>query len=409
LFLTPQLPYPPEQGTSLRNFNIIRGLVQQYRVTLLSFVDSPPTAGALEHLNGCDQVMTVPVPIRSTTTRLRRMVVDGRPDMAHRLQSVEFSKVLTKLLEQDAETGYPFDIVQVEGIEMAFAIELVRGASPQSRILFDNHNAEHMLQRRSLAADRAVPKRWPAAGYSWIQVSRLRRYERWVCNSADHVVAVSEEDRRLLLELGLESPVSVVPNSIDVLDYAPVKAQRTDIDLVFVGKMDYRPNVDAVLWFANEIWPHIRQSRPETTLAIVGQKPHSRLSSLSDQDGMTITGRVEKVQPYLRRSQIFIMPFRVGGGTRLKLIEAMASARPVVSTTIGAEGFDVESGEQLILADEPSEFAQAILELLDNRTMQSSLGERAQRFAEQYDWRRVAPRFAQIYSTMLSNGETQGR
>ena len=161
LFLTPQLPYPPEQGTSLRNYNIIRGLVEQYRVYLLSFTDSPPTAGALEHLNGCDQVLTVPAPQRSTATRLRRMVVDSRPDMAHRLQSAAFSEALTKLLERDTgpESGArpPFDIVQVEGIEMAFAIELLRAATPQSRILFDDHNAEYRLQRRSLAAAWPTP------------------------------------------------------------------------------------------------------------------------------------------------------------------------------------------------------------------------------------------------------------
>jgi glycosyltransferase involved in cell wall biosynthesis len=295
--------------------------------------------------------------------------------------------------------------VQIEGIEMAFAMEQLRRVSPRSKILFDDHNAEYMLQERSLAADRAVPRRWPAAAYSWIQASRLKRYERYVCNSADHVVAVSEEDRRLLQQLSLESPVSVIPNSIDVQDYAPATGQRIDYDLVFVGKMDYRPNVDAVLWFANEIWPDILRSRPESTLAIVGQKPHVRLSSLAEQQGVTITGRVEKVQPYLQRSRIFIMPFRVGGGTRLKLIEAMASGLPIVSTTIGAEGFEVESGQQLILADEPSEFAQAILGLLADQGLSARLGEAAQRFAEQYDWRRITPRFAQIYAAMLANDE----
>ena len=407
LLLTPQLPYPPEQGTSLRNFNILRGLLERHGVTLLSFVDSPVSTEAEKHLSGCEDVITVPAPMRSVATRLRRMLTDSRPDMAHRLQSSNFVNSLTNVLMAGggdaSRPRSPFDVLQVEGIEMAFAIEHAQSICPELQILFDDHNAEYELQRRAYLADRHVPKRWPAAAYSLIQAPRLQRYERWACNTADHVVAVSEEDRRLIQGLGVRSSITVIPNSIDVADYMPNETMPEDIDLVFVGKMDYRPNVDAVLWFAHAIWPLIRQERPDVSWAIVGQKPHPRLESVAKQEGVTITGRVEKVQPYLQRSRIFIMPFRVGSGTRLKLIEALASGLAIVSTTVGAEGFSVRSGEELSLADEPAEFAAAILALLGDPDQRSRLGERAVRFAQQYDWRRVIPRFNEIYGDLLAS------
>jgi glycosyltransferase involved in cell wall biosynthesis len=401
LVLTPQLPYPPEQGTSLRNYNILRGLWLRYRVSLLSFVTERPTAEAEKHLSGCDEVITVPVPKRVLATRLSRMITDRRPDMAHRLHSAAFNQALAQQLRSAQSRQDAYHLVQIEGIELSFAATIVRKLSPRTKILFDDHNVEYELQRRAFLADRTNPRRWPAAVYSRIQASRLRSYERHIGNSVDHVVAVSATDGRLLRELGLNTPVSVIPNSIDVHDYAPDQATAETYDLLFLGKMDYRPNVDAVLWFADEVWPQLTSQRPETTWAIVGKNPHPRLDSLKGVKGITITGRVDRVQPYLHGSRVCLMPFRVGSGTRLKLIEAMASRRAIVSTTVGAEGFDLQTGQQLVIADDPSAFADATLALLGDSQKRKALGQAAQRFAEQYDWRLVVPRFYAIIDGML--------
>lgn len=409
LQLTPQLPYPPEQGTSLRNYNILRGLWQRYSVTLMSFVASPPSAEALYRLSGCDEVITVPVPRRTMATRLFRLITDSRPDMAHRLHSPAFSQVLAEhLQEKGAERAGAFRVVQIEGIELSFAAQIVRAISPRTKILFDDHNVEYELQRRAYLADRSTPGRWPAAIYSRIQMSRLLAYERQVCNSVDHVVAVSEADGRLLRDLNLSTPVSVIPNSIDVREYAVQEQPPERFDLLFVGKMDYRPNVDAVLWFAEEVWPRLKAHRPGINWAIVGKNPHPRLTSLRKEKGITITGRVERVQSYLHGSKICLMPFRVGSGTRLKLIEAMASGRAVVSTTVGAEGFDLRPGEHLLLADDPATFADSVLGLLANDQRRRELGKAAGLFARQYDWRLVAPRLYRIIDGLLGNDASGG-
>jgi glycosyltransferase involved in cell wall biosynthesis len=171
-------------------------------------------------------------------------------------------------------------------------------------------------------------------------------------------------------------------------------------DLVFIGKMDYRPNVDAVLWFVDEVWPGIVAERPSATFAIVGQKPHPRLERLRGVPGVTLTGWVESVTPYLLGASVFIMPFRIGSGTRLKLIEAMAAAKAIVSTPIGAEGFAVRDGQELLLAETAEEMGTAVRHLLNHPQERQQLGQNARQFAQQYDWRQVIPRFDVLYQSL---------
>jgi polysaccharide biosynthesis protein PslH len=406
LILTPQLPYPPRQGAGLRNFYIIRGLAGRHRLALLSYYeedqrDDPEAIGPLLEL--CTAVNTVPAPQRSQARRLRQLFTSPLPDMAHRLHSTDFEARVRQLLSRQR-----FDVVQIEGIELAWLIDLIRETSPGSRIVFDNHNAESELQRRAFLTDLPHAGRWPAALYSWLQLGRLRRFERWACRQADAVTAVSEADRRHLEQLAPGLAVSVIPNCIDVWETGQGARQVPSpgycYDLLLSGKMDYRPNIDAALWFAAEIWPRIRQARPQTTWAIVGQRPHRRLSHLAQSPGITITGQVERVEPYLAGAGVFVMPFRLGSGTRLKLIEAMAVGKAVVSTAAGAEGFAVRHQQELYLADTPSDFATAVLHLLADETERTRLGQAAQAFAQQYDWRQVMPRFDDVYRRILETG-----
>lgn len=397
LLLTPQWPYPPQQGTSLRNFYVLRALAQRHAVTLLSLAESDQTADP-QHLGEWARVRPpVAVPARTTARRLAQLLTTRAPDMALRLRSAALEVALTDLLQQEL-----FDAVQIEGIELAWAIDTIRTAGT-ARIVLDCHNAETELQRRAGQGDRARPARWPAAVYSAIQAGRLRRYERSALRAADAVIAVSEEDRRHLETLaGDGRPIACIPNAIDVDNYrwaGPVPAEAR-FDLVFTGKMDYRPNVDGVLWFAEAVWPLVRQARPATTWAIVGQRPHARLDSLRGRAGITITGRVEQVQPYLAGAGVYVIPLRIGSGTRLKLIESMAASCAVVSTTVGAEGFPVQSGREIVLADTPEDFAAAVLGLLANPARRAELGANARAFAAQYDWRQVAPLFDSIYDRL---------
>ncbi|MCA9945743.1 MAG: glycosyltransferase [Anaerolineales bacterium] len=400
LLLTPQLPYPPHQGTSLRNFHIIRGLAQACEVSLLSFLE-PGQSVALDQIaplaNLCQKIETVPVPQRTKSKRLQQLLTTRRPDMAHRLFSEAYNNKLLQMLQANE-----FDIVQIEGIELARYLPTIRRGSPKSKIVFDDHNAETELQRRNFLTDLRQPRRWVAAAYSAEQVRRLGKFERWVCQQADWVTAVSHPDKVHLEKLaGEKTPITVIPNSLDVQQFQLKQTETIPSDIVFSGKMDYRPNVDAVLWFVADVWPIIRRERPSTTFTVVGQKPHARLERLRDEPGITLTGWVERVEPYLAGAKLFVLPFRVGSGTRLKLIEAMAAGKALVSTAVGAEGFPVADNREIRLVDDAVGFGTAVLHLLNQPEERQRLGLAAQQFAQQYDWRVVVPKFLEIYQRLL--------
>lgn len=401
LLLTPQLPYPPHQGTSLRNFNLIAQLAKQHRVCLLTFLEpdqSLDDAGPL--LDMCEWIDTVPVPRRSSTLRLRQMLTTRRPDMAWRLWSPAFRDRLAMRLAEA-----PFDVVQIEAIELApylLTVSRARRESAESSplIVYEDHNAEWVLQKRACLTDLRAPGRWAAAAYSFVQWMRLKRYEADACRLADCVIAVSEADRDAILAIAPEVSVIIVPNGVDLDEYTGYEGPVQPFDLVFTGKMDFRPNVDAMLWFGQEVWPLIRQHRPEARLAIVGQRPHSRLDPLQEMAGITVTGWVADVRPYIAGATVYIAPLRVGGGTRLKLLQAMAMQAAIVATSLGAEGFPVMHGRELLLADTPAKFAQAVLALLGDPEQRAQLGRAARRFVETtYGWDTLVPKLEALYDS----------
>jgi len=408
LLLMPQVPFPPHQGTTIRNFNLLAQLSERHVIDLLCFAGSLGEAEQVGPLNRlCNDVSLVPAPQRSMWKRVQSLVVTSLPDMALRLGSPVFESMLAQVVQSGT-----YDIVQVEGIEMGPYLLWLRrwiDALPhlekRPRIVFEDHNAEYVLQQRAYEMDRHHARRWVGAAYSWIQWHRLRQYEAAVCRSADAVVAVSDADAAALESLvpGLR-PV-VVPNGVDLLRYDPARVDALPLGskvLLFTGKMDFRPNVDGVLWFCDEVWPHIRQRIPDAHFLIVGRDPHPRLDRLRDLPGVRLTGYVEDTLPYFAAAAVYVVPLRVGGGTRLKVLEAMAMALPIVSTRLGSEGLGLESGQEAVLADTPTSFATAVVKLLQDGSAGRKLGETAQRFVRRrYDWAAIVPRLEDLYASLV--------
>ena len=396
LLLTPQRPYPPHQGTTLRNFNLVKELSRRHTVCVLTFLEpdqNPDAPGPLPNL--CQWVDTLPVPQRTTSLRLQQMLTTRRPDMSWRLWAPAFTERLANHLNNE-----PFDVVQIEGIEMAPYLATIQAAQSRPQIIYDAHNAEWILQYRAFTADVKNPVRWIAAAYSWVQWRRLRRYEANLMRHVDHTIAMSEPDKAALLDVDKNVPITVIPNGVDLAAYGQFSGTPIPYDLVFTGKMDFRPNIDAVLWFGQQVLPLIQAQRPETTFAIVGQRPHPRLDVLKNIPGLTITGYVDDVKPYIAGAAVYVAPLRVGGGTRLKLMEAMAMGKAIVSTRVGAEGFPVTDQQELIFADEPEQFAKNVLALLENPVRQAELGQAGKSFAQaNYGWDSLIPRFEKIYQT----------
>ena len=222
----------------------------------------------------------------------------------------------------------------------------------------------------------------------------MLRFERRALGRFDGVLAVSDADSASLTRLypeAVRAPIHVVPTGVDTEFFKPTAPSALSRRLVFTGSMDWLPNEDAMLFFCREIFPSIRAEEPEVTLSIVGRAPTPAVARLAQDAGITVTGRVEDVRPHISESAVYVVPLRIGGGTRLKIFEAMAMGKAVVSTAVGAEGLPVRHGEHLLLADEPAAFATAVVRLLRDADARGRLESAARALVvEQYDWSAVA-------------------
>jgi len=391
LFLTPQLPHPPKQGTAIRNWGLIKSLSLHHEITLLSFGD---TNSISDELRGtCKEVHAVPVPHRTTLNRLRDLIFSPLPDLAHRLASKKFSEKFKFLI-----TNYKFDAVFIEGLELAPYL-FTDYQLPIT--IFDAHNAETILQRRAYENDIRNIKRLPAALYSLIQTRKLANFEAEICQTVNHVTCVSQEDATALRALVPTLNPIIVPNGIFLSDYTSnFQLPTSNFKLVFTGKMDYRPNIDAVIWFANEIFPKIKNGIPETQFTIVGQKPTQAVKSLESINGIKVTGAVDDIRPHIGGATVYVAPLRMGGGTRFKLLEAMALKKPIVSTTIGAEGFAIQNGREMLIADDANDFAQAVITLLRDESKRRALSKAGYEFVKGYDWGEIVPAIERILASV---------
>ncbi len=415
LLLTPQLPYPPRQGTTIRNYNLISELAHNHTVDLLTFLAPGEKLTTDNPLNKiCRTALAAVQPERTLAHRGRDTLTRRLPDMALRLESDEMRSLTRQLVEANA-----YDIVQTEGIEMAQYGALARERAADRGIrtawVFDDHNCEYLLQKRSATTDLRNPSRWVAAAYSLAQWQKLESYERQICRQADAVVAVSPADAEALQALVPDLEVTVVSNGIDLDLYPYVgspdvgaeAANGASPNLVFTGKMDYRPNIDAALWFGQNVLPLIRKDRDDVRFQIVGMNPHPRLDELRANPAIEITGMVPETISYIQNSAVYVIPMRVGGGTRFKALEAMASGKPIVTTSLGVEGIPVKDEQELMFADTPEAFADAVLHLLQEdevtRAKRHELGLSARAFVEShYGWQQIVPRLEALYQSTIS-------
>ena len=448
LILSPYPPYPPHGGGTMRIYQLIRGLARRHDATCLSFVPDLAAEHALAPLQRICRVVVVRGPAqRSLAQRAWTTLASPLPDMALRNALPEYSAALRALLATET-----FDIIQAESIEMAgyllqvMSYELrvqnsndsnnsklktmpwspswslpaslslrskVNSAKRQnSKLVLDQFNAEYLLQKRAFLADARQPRRWHAAAYSLVQWLKLARYEARVMRECDAVLAVADKDRATLLGCAPNARISVVPNGVDT-DYfsraALVRERAGPLSfaaatLVFSGTLDFRPNVDALTWFAREVLPRLRARQPNLRLLVVGKRPAPAMRQLAQAGLLMLTGEVPDARPYIAGATVYIVPMRIGGGVRLKLLEALALEAPVVSTRMGAEGVTgLCGGEHCLLADDPADFAAAVLHLIDDPALGRQLGAAGRALVrERYDWSVIVPRLEAIYQDLMS-------
>ena len=385
---------PPDTGGKLRTYNLLRELCNRCAVTYASLTSTDPKNEA-----GSRSWATDILPIFRREERKAGLVFYLR--LLKRLFSVK-PYIVQKYLcpEIQAFQQEPGD--REESVLICDFLEMagnVVWSTPWPKILFQ-HNVESVIWRRYVENETD----WLKRAYFWFEYKRLSRYERKTCNQFDRVLAVSERDRDTMRSMGVSVPIEVIETGVDVEFFSPDQhVTPTPNKLLFLGSLDWMPNIDGLRWFTSEIYPLIRQKCPGVTLDIVGRRPTPFISSLPAKDeSIRVFGDVPDVRPHIAVSDIFVVPLRVGSGTRLKVFEAMAMRRPVVSTTIGAEGLPLTHGTDVVLADSPEEYATQVAALLDDPARKEAIADNGYRLVtEQYSWRTVSNRLFEVCQDAL--------
>lgn len=397
LFVTNNLPFPPIDGWKIRVFALIRGLAARHRVSVVSFLRTTEDPQAVEALRSyCADVWVVPRDGRYSPLRLLAGMVSSTPFTAINYRDRRMLALMSQALQASRA-----DIVQAESLHMA---QYCLGV-PAVTIL-DLHNIESVLMERYARQVGNPMKRW----YATMTWRKLLAYERRMYREFSHCLTCSEEDRRAVWELDGSLRVSVIPNGVDIDEYVPDESgAEVPNRLLFVGRMDYHANVDGIVWFCEEILPRIRAHCPDVTVQIVGGHPTAEVRRLARPGVVDVTGFVADVRPYFRSASVVLVPLKVGGGTRLKLLQALAMGKAVVSTTVGAEGIEVTSFRNILLADDPKAFARQVLHLLKHPGLRRELGRAGRQLVERrYSWEGIVRNLEQVYDACRSAPVSEG-
>jgi sugar transferase (PEP-CTERM/EpsH1 system associated) len=390
-FVTARPPYPPDSGGRIRTFQLLREVCGVHEVTLITASEKRAdelALAALETVIPRLNVRAVRIAPETPLGRLGRAVrnpVDSLPYTWARYRHPRFIAHV-----QDALREGRYDVIHCDHVQVAHAFA---GLATAPRVL-NAHNVESQLIRRIAAEARPW---WRRMAIGW-QASKVLEAERRAYRLFDRCLAVSTVDAAEIERLVPGTAVSIVPNGVDLSRFTPCVGQGTPHLMAFTGAMDWLPNVDGVRFFVREILPRIRQHDAEAQLSVVGSNPSDSL--MRELAGATVrfTGTVEDVRPYLAQARLVVVPLRAGGGTRLKILEAWALGKPVVSTTIGAEGLPAEDGKNIALADSPEAFAQRAVQLLNDAGAAEQLGAAGRRVVEElFGWDRVARDLLQAY------------
>jgi sugar transferase (PEP-CTERM/EpsH1 system associated) len=388
LWLTTNILLPLDKGGKLRTWHLMRHLAGRHEITCVCFADPAEPA---EHIRGMSAVSSalVTVPRRERPKEgwrfhasVARHLLDPLPFAVAQYRSAAFRRAVRSALEQDRYDRVVCDFL-VPAVNLPSRL-------PCPAVLF-THNVEAEIWRRHAeTATGSLRRRLYAR-----QWKRMLRFEGRAVARFDRVLAVSDVDRDTLQRLypaSLPAPPTVIPTGVDTAFFVPQPvAGDAARRVVFTGSMDWLPNVDGVQFFCREILPRIRQAEPDASFTIVGRSPTPAVQRLALEAGVEVTGRVDDIRPYLARSAVYVVPLRIGGGTRLKIFEAMAAGRAVVATTIGAEGLPTENGRHLLLADSAEAFAAAVVRLMrDPATRQALEVEARALVAARYDWSAAA-------------------
>jgi len=391
LYLSQVLPFPLDAGPKMRSHYVLKYLATRHEVTLVTFVrptDQPEFVAEMERM--CAAVHTVPMPRAGWRDALflLKSVLTGQPFLIVRDEVAAMRNRLRELA-----SGGAFDAIHADQLWMAPYALWAGKFSPEARLVLDQHNAVYLIPQRMAQGETNPLKRLVLARES----RAMARFEPRICARFDRVAWVTPDDLAAVRRIAPDSlppsdviPICANPEEVESL-FNPASSRR----ITFLGGLHWPPNAQGIIWFAKEVFPRIKQAVPDAALTVIGKDPPPELAGLAD---VAVTGYVPDLRPYLADTAVFVVPLHAGGGMRVKIIDAWSWGLPIVSTTIGAEGIDTAPGHDILIADEPATFAEAVVRLLDDAGLAAKIGGAGrQTVLQKYNWRTVYRRWDAIY------------
>jgi glycosyltransferase involved in cell wall biosynthesis len=398
LFLSTRSPYPLISGHSLRTYHILRGAAQKHDVILITFVqlEEELKKENIQHLRSfCTSVYPFRIPVDMSRIRLASSLFlnlfSPLPFVTQKYDAPMMRQKVREIVRAER-----IDLVHVDMLPLSIYLNEF---SHLPKILV-NHNVESIRLYRWFQSESNLLKK----AYLGIQWLKLRSFERSAMNKFDCCVVVSEIDKKLLREMGIKNRMVVVPNGTDTQFFKPMGKKTIEDSVLWIGHMDVHTNRDAVLYFWREIYPLLRKEHPKLRMIFVGTAPPKEIADAAKKDGkIVVTGFVDDVRPYLDEAAVVVVPIRVGSGTRLKILDAMAMGKAIVSTSVGCEGLDVTDGRDILIADEPEDFAYRTIELIKNAHKRVSIENNALQLAKAYDWNLMQEKQEIVYQYLMKS------
>ena len=395
LFLAHLFPLPLDSGGKIKSYYTLKALAAAHDVCILAYTRTDEEKRLVPELGAISpQLRTVPLSRgrgRQVTDALSALL-SGTSCIVSRDYRREMQRAFSELIA----TFQP-EIVHIDHLQMAQFVDF----NGPYRVVLDHHNVESTIIKRMAETSQSLPMR-VYAGLEW---PKLRRYEIDICRRCDLVVTVSESDRDALVRLGAnEDKLESVPIGVDTEFFRPVERDKASHNILSIGTMYWPPNIDSMLYFAGNIMPLIRKQLPDCTLTIAGARPSPAVKALAADPGISVTGYIDDVRDVARNCGVFVVPLRSGSGVRVKLLNAFAMGLPVVSTSVGAEGLEVRDGRELLIADTPADFADAVIRVLTDADLAQKLGLNAQALVQaKYSWDSIGRRLLGVYQQRFAD------
>jgi polysaccharide biosynthesis protein PslH len=393
LFLSRWFPFPQDNGSKIRVFNLLKYLAARHTVDLLSFSSAPVDNDRIKEMSKvCRRVQTaVFQETHMSKLKTMRNLISPVPLFLHKTHSAEMQRLVEEAVREQT-----YDIVIASQMSMVPYAKLV----PVRVKVFEEIELTVFYEKYWL--EQNPFKRWR----NWLTWSKATRYIASALNSFNAGTVVSEIERqRVEQKYAGSSPIIVIPNGVEISEEAPTFGPPNRDTLVFSGSLTYDANLDAVQYFLKEVFPLVKAARPEVKLLVTGKIDGVPIDNLPNKEWITFTGYLEDVRPTVATSWINVVPLRKGGGTRLKILEALSLGTPVITTSKGAEGLDLEHQQELLVADSADVFADTILKVLGNYELREQYGQIGRRkVSQKYDWKVIGPVFCDFIEEVVNNG-----